>query len=163
MGNFGGSKFDIWNPVRYNLDMKICIKCGETKEEPQFSWRVKDVKRVNTCKQCHSEYRKKHYEDNRDKYIAKAKARTARVGRKFEKYKLTEEQWNELLAKHDGQCWICKKSEATHVDHDHACCSGATTCGDCVRGALCNKCNAGIGFFGESVETLKSAIRYLQV
>lgn len=27
------------------------------------------------------------------------------------------------------------------VDHDHACCSGGYSCGKCVRGGICSRCN----------------------
>lgn len=141
--------------------MKKCTKCDETKPEEFFNWKVKGVARSTHCKECHSAYRKRHYEANRDKYIAKAKARTARVGRRYEKYGLTDAQWEELLSKFDGLCWICQVEPATHVDHDHACCPAATTCGSCVRGALCNGCNSGLGFFRDNVTTIRKAIEYL--
>lgn len=40
-------------------------------------------------------------------------------------------------------CEICgdKPERNLHVDHDHKCCDGPISCGKCVRGIICNKCN----------------------
>lgn len=32
-----------------------------------------------------------------------------------------------------------------HIDHDHTCCPGSRSCGNCVRGILCEGCNLQIG------------------
>lgn len=48
-------------------------------------------------------------------------------------YGLSEQRWAEMLARFDGQCWICRQRPATCVDHCHE--SGR------VRGALCRVCN----------------------
>lgn len=31
------------------------------------------------------------------------------------------------------------------IDHDHRCCPGDVSCGKCVRGIVCSRCNTGIG------------------
>ncbi len=61
-----------------------------------------------------------------------------------------------LMAEQDGKCAICGKAETAtwahlSVDHDHTCCPGKVngkvvkTCGRCIRGLLCNRCNIIVG------------------
>jgi hypothetical protein len=39
-------------------------------------------------------------------------------------------------------CDICGRDDAPmHFDHDHECCPGNYSCGRCLRGVLCNRCN----------------------
>ncbi len=65
-------------------------------------------------------------------------------------YNITPEQWNEYAI--DG-CNICgaETGEETdrnlHVDHDHKCCPGKRSCGKCVRGVVCNRCNTAMGLY----------------
>ncbi len=78
------------------------------------------------------------------------------------RYGLTEKQFAALLATQGGKCKICRKvATKWNVDHDHACCAGRNTCGNCIRGILCSGCNSGLGYFGDSVDVLRSAISYL--
>lgn len=82
-------------------------------------------------------------------------------------YKLTEDQALSLFNTQHGKCGICDRplefySKYTHLDHDHSCCPGQKSCGQCVRGFLCSSCNKGLGFFKESPASLHSAIRYLE-
>ena len=73
------------------------------------------------------------------------------------KYNLTSEEYTNKLNEQNGVCGVCGSMEfffkrILAVDHDH-------TTGK-VRGLLCNKCNLGLGNFKDSIETLKSAIKY---
>ena len=84
-------------------------------------------------------------------------------------YKLTKEEWHDLLEKQNGKCAICLRVfEKYVVDHDHACCLFDTpggsrkTCGDCIRGLLCHNCNKALGFINDDIEVLKRMISYLQ-
>lgn len=47
------------------------------------------------------------------------------------------------------------------VDHDHSCCPRATSCGGCVRGFLCGKCNTAAGLLGDSPQNALRLGRYL--
>lgn len=48
-------------------------------------------------------------------------------------------------------CELCGRTlhRKSHpvVDHDHHCCPGSASCGQCVRGIICQRCNSGIGGF----------------
>ena len=78
------------------------------------------------------------------------------------KYGLAVERYDEMLAQQDGLCAICGKppkpdgtraASRLHVDHDHE--TGQ------VRRLLCNNCNRALGYFGDDVATLTSALHYL--
>jgi hypothetical protein len=90
------------------------------------------------------------YRKNRDKIHTANKAA---------KYGLTEEQLASLMEAAGGVCAICRQPESykgrtLSVDHCHE--TGR------VRGVLCSKCNAGIGFLGDKPETVAAALAYLQ-
>lgn len=81
---------------------------------------------------------------------------------------LTQEQYNEMLAAQDYGCFICGRKDSGRdgdnhfiVDHDHTCCSGQKSCGKCVRGLLCHKCNFGLGCFEDNGDRLIAAAAYL--
>ena len=64
----------------------------------------------------------------------------------------------------DGLCAICRKTDRVRLcsDHDHSCCCGKVSCGECVRGFLCRSCNQGIGFLLDSPELLRKAAAYIE-
>jgi hypothetical protein len=62
-------------------------------------------------------------------------------------------------------CAMCGRMEPDAgrpaVDHDHSCCKGREVCGNCVRGALCMKCNLALGWL-EDLGLMKKAASYLR-
>lgn len=82
------------------------------------------------------------------------------------RYGITSARYDALLAAQNGGCAICGRACSTGrmlaVDHDHACCPGATSCGRCVRGLLCNSCNHAIGKFEDSPAWLRAAANYVE-
>jgi hypothetical protein len=86
-------------------------------------------------------------------------------GRKY-RYSLSDDAFNAMLAEQDYCCLICGRTEpgskGWQIDHDHSCCEGQKTCGACVRGILCVKCNVGLGYFDDSENRLELAAEYLR-
>lgn len=78
------------------------------------------------------------------------------------KYGIAPEQYDAMLAAQNGACAICRRESPLTVDHDHSCCDSERSCGDCVRGLLCNPCNRALGFFGDDLGRLQSAVQYLR-
>ncbi len=73
---------------------------------------------------------------------------------------MTLEQYDEMREKQGFSCAICGRHETTLVRR--------LAVGHChetkkIRGLLCNSCNRGIGFFGDSISYLSSAINYLEM
>ena len=77
-------------------------------------------------------------------------------------YKMTIEDFQKIFDKQDGKCFICKKSKKLVVDHNHLCCSGKTTCGECVRGLLCHSCNTLVGYIETNKDILSDAYSYIK-
>jgi hypothetical protein len=80
------------------------------------------------------------------------------------KYKITLEEYNEMLKTQKGVCAICENPETTinkktgetidlSVDHDHL--TGEN------RGLLCTSCNRGLGCFRDNVKYLDNAKKYI--
>jgi hypothetical protein len=83
-------------------------------------------------------------------------------------YKLTPEQYRHLLEEQEHKCKVCRKlfteqkMDIPCIDHNHLCCSGKESCGKCVRGVICYRCNVVLGFVNDAPEVLKQAIQYLK-
>ncbi|MFJ7750960.1 endonuclease domain-containing protein [Arthrobacter sp. NPDC097144] len=72
-----------------------------------------------------------------------------------------------LLKVQGGGCAICgmlakAKGYNLSVDHDHSCCPGEMSCGNCIRGILCPDCNRAIGLFRDDTRIMTAAIAYLR-
>jgi len=78
------------------------------------------------------------------------------------KYKISKQDWDQLMKLQDGRCAICRKPETElnkgtvkrlAIDHCHET--------NKVRGLLCGRCNQGIGRFEDSWLLLDNAMEYL--
>jgi hypothetical protein len=92
--------------------------------------------------------RQKSWKTNRDYFLK-------------HKFGINEQIYNEMLARQNNGCAICKKTTSgdkrtKHLAVDHCHKTGV------VRGLLCAACNKGIGLFKDSQQNLTNAIAYLQ-
>ena len=76
------------------------------------------------------------------------------VSLKFQ-YGITIDEYETLLAKNNGLCWICNEEpNPPCIDHDHK--TGR------VRGILCKACNTAIGRMKDDPSRLRAAAVYLE-
>lgn len=138
---------------------KKCRTCGEVKALESFHnlKKSKDGKQ-SQCKACQKARLStpKNAERRKD-YAWRAT---------LKKFNITEADYESLFQKQAGLCAICHKPETggmrLAVDHDHSCCDGNFSCGKCVRGLLCKRCNMAIGLLGDSPDVLVNALFYLR-
>jgi hypothetical protein len=82
-------------------------------------------------------------------------------------YNIDADCFDSMLYAQSGGCRICGTTDPGgrgefHVDHDRSCCPDKGSCGICVRGLLCTRCNVGIAMFNDSIDLMREAIRYVQ-
>ena len=104
-------------------------------------------------------YREEHAEELRAKkreYHATHRKESA-ASKRLATFGVTQQQYDAMLALHDGGCWICggvnKSGRDLAVDHCHR--TGI------VRGLLCSNCNSGIGKIGDTAAAVQRAADYL--
>ncbi|MFC4114136.1 endonuclease domain-containing protein [Nonomuraea zeae] len=87
----------------------------------------------------------------------------------------------DLCLKHYGRAWAFNLTAETfirltyqtscnacgdaggelHIDHDHSCCPGPRSCGQCIRGVLCMSCNTALGHVKDDAGRLEALANYL--
>lgn len=134
------------------MGLRVCKNCNVTKSFDEFGYVKKSVRGV--CKACRAAEQRLMRITNPDWF---------REQEYKKKYKITLKEYNSKLESQNGVCAICKGtwSRVLVVDHDHSCCPGEKTCGNCLRGLLCGSCNAGLGWFKNSPEIMRAAIEYI--
>ena len=83
-------------------------------------------------------------------------------------YRLRVADYNALVDAQGGGCATCGRTPTEQdgkrlaIDHDHSCCPGKKTCGRCVRGVLCDRCNTVAGHVEDDVVLMHSIVTYLE-
>lgn len=120
-----------------------CLKNQNTKSCGCYS---KDMARTRLYKHGRSDKsRDDYYDYHRETHIKR-------------KYNLSIDQYNSMIDAQDSKCSICsymfgQRKGDIHVDHCH-------TTGK-IRGLLCDRCNRGLGYFKDDIQSLANAIKYL--
>ena len=155
-----------------------CLDCGA-----DISHRMTTAVR---CVPCQEEHIK---QTNRERYVrdrinimkrvrerwfgftAEERRAIQRRTQRLSKFGMTPEDYEDMLIAQSYACAICLEPE-THrykgmitelvVDHDRSCCPGKKSCGECIRGLLCHKCNSGLGMFNDNLDSITRAFAYLK-
>lgn len=137
---------------------------------------------MRTCKKCKAKFKEGTGNGNQCNDCHRAQVYEARERRRLEDpegyaksvfdnrlwslFRLRREDYDAILDAQGHVCAVCKQpnrhKKGFHVDHDHSCCPGQKSCGKCVRGVLCNGCNAALGHAEDSPDRLRQLIQYLE-
>lgn len=135
-------------------DKQHCYECSQVKSVEEF-YRRPDGSVQTPCKECRRGYA-------RDRWHAKDREWHARTAETHwqqnlqRRFKLSVEDYWRMFDGQGGRCRICRRSvedidsqrfRRLSVDHDRQCCPGQVSCGKCVRGLLCVKCNGALGWY----------------
>jgi len=126
------------NAHKWDSGVRTCTRCKEEKPSGDFT------KLAFQCRPCQALSQ------------AEYKARLGEGGRRADadrnlrrKYGITLVRYEEMLEAQGGVCKVCAREHPSgirlHVDHDHRCCPGERSCGECIRGLLCYSCNGKLG------------------
>lgn len=125
-----------------------CNVCGNVKPFDQFDRMGNSEQRRPQCKPCRGDLRR------------------------LEQYGISGARYRQMFNKQQGLCAACHHPETgltslgrprlLSVDHDHACCPGKKSCGKCIRGLLCRRCNVTLGWVEDTPDLLLNLVDYLK-
>lgn len=130
-------------PSKQHNQLWVCHPCAMVRLSAE---RAADPERFST-------YTRKAYRRNDSRYLV---------------HGITAQRAAEMVAEQGGCCPICTdpidlaNTRQTAIDHDHACCPGRTSCGDCVRRILCRSCNTFVGLLELRPERVERALLYVK-
>lgn len=134
--------------------MKICPRCKINRQNSHFHKnRAKASGLHSYCKECNRARHLAWTRKNPDKAISNQRAYMLR-----RIYGITNEIYEELLAKQNGCCAICLKHHTSFkkklaVEHNHRTKE--------IRGLCCTYCNRGLAAYHDKAEYFQRAADYL--
>jgi len=117
----------------------------------------------------------KHHHEIHGPGTAAEKRKVSRIRRgrahdrkyRLKNWNFTSADYDAMLEKQDGRCAICKTDapggrwNRFYIDHDHACCQSNGSCGKCIRGLLCRRCNWSLGAIADRWDLAYALYEYL--
>lgn len=141
-------------------------QCKPCRKEVTEKWKSKNRERI---RELDRQWRLKHpgYGKEQKKEYRETHKLQLKNAALINNFGITLQEYNKLLREQNYSCAICKVhfkkfTRALAVDHDHKCCAGKKSCGNCVRGLLCNNCNNLLGRAKDNFAILFSAAEYLK-
>lgn len=142
LANSSASQAEDYGIVPRTRYVKQCGRCKLEKNASRFSKNTAKEDGLQAfCKDCQRETKRAWIQVNRDK---------TKINAWWSDYRLRPEDVDRMLTEQDGKCKLKGEdlSDGFHIDHDHRCCpQGGKSCGKCIRGLLCQKCNHLIGWY----------------
>lgn len=144
--------------------LKQCPSCMETKDVGEFYKDKRSRYGVTVyCKICVRRKQKERYDRDPKQWQDKVRSWRKKTGKKSNKPRpqrqrhasgLAWQDFDQIIADQEGRCAICDRQlDKPVIDHCHET--------KLIRGALCNRCNLGIGYFSDSPIILAAAAQYL--
>jgi hypothetical protein len=139
-----------------------CKNCLHKDRQLRESSRLVFIPTTKTCIRCNLDLPSDKFLKNKsckDGLNGWCKRCTKDV-RLLNNYSISMDEYESMLLRQKGVCAICDTPDPKGptskfvVDHCHD--TGK------IRGLLCNHCNTGLGKLGDSVESLRKVIRYLE-
>ena len=139
---------------RYLSGNKNCVACSKENSKRRYDtgkaeeWNRANAEKVNAAnrKRYHALTPEEKLKRNRAQHLAL--------------YGLTLESYDAMMVKQNNVCALCGCPETNpkkrHLSVDHCHDSGK------VRDLLCDRCNRGIGAFGDNIDLLEKSVIYLQ-
>jgi hypothetical protein len=145
---------------------KLCGRCENVKPLSDFSKTLQGRPSLH-CTECMEDLRRTAKERSSERQRAYYKANTAKMrernkrNRKADpgkdrrrRYRISEEDYQRMVAVQGGRCAACGEAAELFVDHCHS--TGI------VRGLLCHTCNVGLGQLKDRDDRLVAAIAYIE-
>lgn len=160
----------------FNSRCKVCVNVNQRAlrtDNPEYETYKANQREANKTKYAENP---EYYQEksrlwrlaNPEKALeAQRRFESTRV-RSFERYGITEAQYDAMLHAQGGVCAIkgcnrTNKNKRMDIDHDHACCPGDRSCGKCVRGLVCGPCNKAMGLLRDDPSLASALSDYLIV
>jgi Zn finger protein HypA/HybF involved in hydrogenase expression len=93
------------------MERKYCSGCNQERDIEDFRWKIKGQKRQAWCKCCQAEANKVHYQNNKQSYLDRAKARNSRL--------IEENQRRLYIYLSQHPCVDCGQTDVRVLEFDH--------------------------------------------